>query len=49
MSAFFRPHLSLDLLASLLTQAEAAKPPLSGAEAVEQPNSKQVWGRGAER
>jgi hypothetical protein len=48
MSVLFRPHLSLDLLASLLIQNEAAKPPLLGDEAVEQPNSKPVWGRGAE-
>jgi hypothetical protein len=48
MSTLFRPYLSLDLLASLLTQAEAARPPLIGDEAVEQPNSKPVWGRGAE-
>ncbi len=33
---------------SISSNPEAAKPPLIGDEAVEQPNSKQVWGRGAE-
>jgi hypothetical protein len=32
----------------LSSEPEAARPPLLNVEAVEQPNSKQVWGRGAE-
>jgi hypothetical protein len=42
MPALFKPYLSLDLLASLLTQAEAARPPLIIPEAVEQPNTNLV-------